>query len=88
MSKVLEGKISNQFVRQNFSGSLKCEKCQKLIPEPNTVPMRFKVEEQEFYYTGYTYLQTPFYIYESNSGRSVVYCSDYCVKKHNHRFQK
>lgn len=88
MSKIIEGKISNQFVRQNFSGSLKCEKCQKLIPKPSTSVMKFKVEEQEFYYTVFTYLQTPFFIYESNSGHSIVYCSDYCVKKHNHRFQK
>lgn len=87
MSYVFDGKISNQgpyFV--GFTGKARCSKCNKLINPPTRLKLAH-TELKRFFFC-YTYIQTSYYIYETKSGTSVVYCSDYCRKKHNHRFNK
>jgi len=85
MSCKLEGKVSNQYIRQNMSGKQVCAKCSTLVDKPEQARL-FVSEHQEYYI--FHYLEKEHYIYESKSGKSVVYCSDYCRRKHNHRFKK
>jgi hypothetical protein len=84
MSKILEGKVSNQAPSIRLSGVVTCSKCGKVFNQPEIAPLGIK----DAAFTIYSYLHTDRFIYESNSGTAVVYCSDYCVKKHNHRFNK
>ena len=92
MSKILEGKLSNQSPRNNTSGLVrgvvKCAKCKKEIERPKVVDLQFENTSGRFQYKLYSYLQTPYFILESNSGKAVCYCSEACMKKHNHRFTK
>ena len=83
MSYIFEGKVANQSPRRNMSGKSLCSKCSKLIPEPETNV----VETKKGIFLIYNYIKQEYFIYESRSGHSVVYCSDYCMKKHNHRFK-
>lgn len=92
MSYVFDGKVSNQPIRRNMSGKLICACCKTLIEKPKIGTNKVEVPLEDrtvlFHYLSYNYIGTPYFIYESNSGQSVVYCSDYCRKKHNHRFNK
>jgi hypothetical protein len=99
---VIEGKISGQPYRRRFnSGDPKptCAKCNRLISNP----VQTTISPSKPYYNlidgklefkrqcnqiAYSYMTTTYYIYESKSGWSVIYCSKKCRDKHNHRFNK
>lgn len=82
---MIEGKVVNQHPRSNISGAVKCGKCLKLIPKPKSFTIT-SLSDKVF--LCYSYVDTLYWIYESKSGRSVVYCSKYCRGQHNHRFAK
>lgn len=84
MSKKIEGKISNQGVTVKLSNKCVCGKCSKLIDPPS----RSRIFTGSHYFSVMHYLENNFYIYETNKGKSIVYCSDYCRRKHNHRFRR
>lgn len=92
----LEGKISAQGhpksywheneIWHSLSNSLcKCESCGTfmIVPKFGVITLDFKKQM-----TCYHYINEDHYIYETRSGTSIVYCSDKCRKKHNHRFVK
>jgi hypothetical protein len=85
-----EGKITNQTPRFRFnSGDPKptCSKCNTLIERPTTQTLFIKDNfNQKHNFAIYHYVKRPHFIYESKSGCAVVYCSEYCRNKHNHRF--
>ena len=86
MSYSFDGKIANQYPKRktNESGKVLCEKCGKEINPPKLeIPF---MNNRAFYV--YHYLNTDYYIYEAKGKHSVVYCSEYCKKKHNHRFSR
>lgn len=82
MSYNLEGKVANQYPSYRFDGDNLCETCKKLIPAP--YPTILDVDKKSYLVN--SYLGTQYYIYEAKSGNAVVYCSKWCLKKHNHRF--
>lgn len=84
MSYNIDGKIANQCPRLvNYtSAKSKCAKCSKLIEAPSVSVVNFNNKA----YTIRDYLDTCNFIYETKSGIAVVYCSEYCRNKHNHRF--
>lgn len=85
MSKIIEGKITNQSPWRKLNGKVNCGKCGKTFDSPEMFQKTLK-NGSSFQF--FSYLQTERYIYETNTGSAIVYCSDYCRKKHNHRFQK
>jgi hypothetical protein len=82
MSSRIDGKVANQSPRTR-TGHVLCAKCQSIIPHPEYATLsaqdigRFGLRH---------YIGKSQFIYESKSGRAVVYCSEYCRNKHNHRF--
>lgn len=82
MSRAIEGKISGQPLKRNINNEAKCECCNKVIPTLRSDYLTMVSAVQIIY----NCFGTPYYIYESNSGYSIVYCSDKCRRKHNHRF--
>jgi hypothetical protein len=86
MSYSFEGKIANQCpVITNFaSAKAHCEKCFKIID----APFRSFIQIDKQTYLTFSYVGTPYSIYETKGGIAVTYCSDYCKRKHNHRFAK
>lgn len=82
MSYNMEGKIANQNTWVKLNGSALCGKCRRCVNRPEFTEL--KIEEKTF--TMYHYIGTKNFIYETKRGIAVVYCSDYCRKKHNHRF--
>ena len=86
MSYKFDGKIANQCPSAvNFStAKTLCAKCNKLID----FPKRLVVEIDSNTYFVYSYLNTTHSIYETKRGRAIAYCSDYCKRKHNHRFAR
>jgi hypothetical protein len=88
MSYNFDGKVANQSPRFRFnSGNPKptCEKCQKVIDAPEGATLKLSPDTV---YIVRHYLQKPQFIYETKSGYAVIYCSEYCRNKHNHRFNK
>jgi hypothetical protein len=87
MSYSFEGKVVNQ---STMSGSKpSCSKCKKLVAPPNILMLSNPGQPHgTTTYLVYHYLGTSQFIYETKSGRAVVYCSEYCRNKHNHRFAK
>jgi hypothetical protein len=84
MSYNIDGKVVNQYANVKIDNTVRCEKCSKIFSAPLTTTMLAPPR-------GYIikhYIHLPYYIYETKSGIAVVYCSDYCRKKHNHRFTK
>jgi len=85
-----EGKIANQSPRFRFnSGDPKptCSKCNTLVDRP-TQQTLFVTDKlhQKHNFIIFHYVNQLYFIYESKSGRAVVYCPEYCRNKHNHRF--
>lgn len=78
-----DGKIVNRIAY----GKKRCGKCRKIIPEPEQISVNNKLNKPTMNFTGYSYLGTPFFIYETKRDY-IAYCSKYCAKKHNHRFHK
>ena len=80
---MLDGKIVNQYHR-HIEGRYKCGCCGKKMEDPDDVFIKLSGS----YYDCKMYNpQSPYFIYETKRGNSVVYCSDECRKKHNHRFR-
>lgn len=85
MSYVLDGKISNQRCNIKLDdGKVRCEKCSTLINKPNIIILNSPLTKEAF--KCFSYIKTRHFIYETKVGISIVYCSDYCRRKHNHRF--
>lgn len=83
----VEGKVSGQPVRMRFNSGNPlptCGACNKLIDRPRSSGCNFKTRVQLLF----SYFDTEYYIYETKSGYSVVYCSKTCRNEHNHRFNK
>lgn len=85
MSKVIEGKVTIQSAWVKLNGSVTCAKCGKVFSPPETFHKELKSGPC---YGFSSYLQTERFIFETNAGYAIVYCSEYCARKHNHRFQK
>lgn len=85
MSYNFEGKIVNQPVRTQSNRKVKCEKCSKEIDYPEYSVLG--VGDDTLYEVNH-YLNSKFFIYETKVGVAVAYCSNYCRKKHNHRYKK
>lgn len=85
MSYIFDGKVSNQTPEcENFNTpKTACGKCGTLLEFPERHFVKIGTET----YATFSYLNTPFFIYETKRGKAVVYCSGYCRKKHNHRFR-
>lgn len=86
MSYILDGKLANQCPEavNLCTPKVHCEKCNKLVDFPERKFMSIGTEVFSIYH----YLQKEdLFIYEAKRGRAVVYCSDYCRRKHNHRFK-
>ena len=88
MSLVFDGRVSNQSPNFKLDGGVTCSKCCKEIEAPNITHIAVPDDIDEHIFSVYNYLRTSHYIYESKSGKAVVYCSKYCRDKHNHRFTK
>ena len=86
MSYSIDGKIANQETHLRLSGKIPCSKCNKLLPMPNKAVIKSDATSQVFNCS--SYIGSKYFIYESKSGTAVVYCSEYCRDKHNHRFNK
>jgi len=86
MSYGIDGKIANQSTALRLSGKVSCSKCGKGIKAPQLAVVDSSSTDQ--FFNCASYIGTPYYIYESKSGTAVVYCSEYCRNKHNHRFSK
>jgi hypothetical protein len=86
MSYNFDGKVANQLARSRkfTSSQCLCEKCRKLIDAPKKELIL--IDDREFIVNHY--LNKDSLIYETKSGTSVVYCSEYCRNKHNHRFNR
>jgi hypothetical protein len=88
MSYNIDGKLANQTPFIKMSGKVNCAKCNKLIPAPRYSVLLKHIDGVKFEYIIRDYIGQEYFIYESKSGTAVVYCSEYCKKKHNHRFKK
>lgn len=89
MSYNIDGKIANQLPNLKFTNSIykvTCAKCSKLLPAPQMGTLAEVGGKSIFEIQ--SYIGTEYFIYESKSGKAVVYCSEYCRNKHNHRFNK
>lgn len=86
MSYTLDGKVANQTPEIKLSGTTRCAKCCKTISSPERVEVVSNSTNQVFVCA--SYIGKEHFIYESKSGTAVVYCSEYCRNKHNHRFNK
>jgi hypothetical protein len=84
MSYNIDGKVANQECVLRLSGKVPCGKCRKSLQMPEKVIIKTFTQELSCA----SYIGMPFYIYETKSGTAVVYCSEYCRNKHNHRFSK
>lgn len=84
MSYNIDGKIANQSPNLKLSGKISCSKCCKLIKPPESLVVHNNSTNQSFLCA--SYIGTNHFIYETKSGTAVVYCSEYCKRKHNHRF--
>jgi hypothetical protein len=86
MSCGIDGKLANQSTIFRLSGKVTCGKCCKSIKAPELAVVDNPSTKQVFNCA--SYIGTESFIYESKSGIAVVYCSEYCRNKHNHRFKK
>lgn len=84
MSHMIDGKIANQIVGRTMSGKALCACCSIMIDPPGMIDK--KIGEETFLFSHY--IRKEQYIYETKRGRAVVYCSDWCRRKHNHRFRR
>jgi hypothetical protein len=77
---VLDGKISGQPLRARIT----CAKCSSIITtiKQKNISLQNRIQAVNHC------LGEETFIYETKSGKSVVYCSKYCRNQHNHRFNK
>ena len=78
----IEGKIANAYHVQPS-----CGKCEKELVGAEVIVVGNKLMHSNMAWTCSSYLGTDHYIYETKNGRGVCYCSEWCAKKHNHRFK-
>lgn len=89
MSYNIDGKIANQSPMRIMSGEVKCSKCCKILPFPtNSILNKELSNGMKFVFLIWDYFDLPYFIHETKSGTAAVYCSDYCRRKHNHRYNK
>lgn len=69
-----------------FNGMCKCERCGKFMFQPKSGALTLELNGGARLCQHY--IGTDHFIYETKSGTPVVYCSEYCRNKHNHRFSK
>jgi len=86
MSYSLDGKIANQEVEIKLNNTVSCAKCGKTLPAPSKVVVKSDETNQVFNCS--SYIGKEYFVYEAKSGTAVVYCSEYCRDRHNHRFCK
>ena len=79
---MIEGKLANRAWT-----TPRCEKCKKDIPKPEAIVIGNRMKNAEHVYVCQSYLGTDYFIYETTGGLAACYCSEYCAKKHNHRFK-
>ena len=88
----IEFKIANQYPRLRFnSGDPKavCGKCNTLVDRPCTSTLKVKDNNNVLhFFVMHNYITTSHFILDTKSGYSVVYCSEYCMKKHNAKFTR
>lgn len=85
----IEYKIANQdYCRVYNSGkpSALCSKCKKVLENSKINRRCIKIEQNHFIVT-HT-IGSNYFVLPSKSGTAAMYCSEYCMKKHNHRFTK
>jgi hypothetical protein len=86
----MDGKVANQRPRGKWilncvPVAVKCGNCSKILCAPTSAEViGFKFQQV---FQAYSYLGSKYFIYDTKSGRSICYCSDYCRKQHNHRFR-
>ena len=61
-----------------------CTRCSGQID----IPKESILHSEGYSYSVASYLNTPYFIYTSQKGGYVTYCSKYCRNKHNHRYTK
>lgn len=87
-----ENKIANQTPSFRFnSGDPKpiCSCCNRLIDRPiKQLIFTNDSKRQTHRLICFHYVNTPHFILETKSGRAAVYCSEYCMKKHNAKFTR
>jgi hypothetical protein len=83
---MIEGKLVNQYPSLRFGGVI-CSHCKKILPSPIRLTLFTKSNLKGTYYL-FSYIGTPYLIYESKKGTATTYCNIRCAKKHNHRFHK
>lgn len=83
MSYSFDGKIVNQAERISPLKNI-CACCSKSISYPTFDVITLDDKK----YGVLSYLDTEYFIYESKGSKPVVYCSDKCRRKHNHRFTR
>ena len=81
---MIEGKIANRTeVRGESQGEVSCEKCSRKVKAPSNATML----SNEILLNLKSYVGMSYFVYESQSGQAICYCSQKCAKKHNHRFR-
>lgn len=83
MSYNIDGKIVNQPVRKRMDGQVLCGRCGIIIKAPSKVVMSLSAHKAIFVNH---YIGSDFFIHETKKGYAVMYCSDDCRKRHNHRY--
>ena len=82
----LKGKLANrtQVKKRSYLKVVCCEKCSKIIDEPKDITIT--TNGVTLYCK--SYIGSDNCVYEGeHSGRAICYCSEYCARKHNHRFR-
>lgn len=84
---IFEGKVANRLKIKYYknSGTTICGKCRTEIPWPEEIQVGSK---KSGYFYCQSYLNTDHFVYETQGGDAICYCSKYCANKHNHRFRK
>ena len=83
MSYNIDGKVVNQPVKKLIDGRVLCERCFKIIKAPTTLVLRLNHQKAILVHH---YIGSDSYLHETKRGYAVMYCSNECRKKHNHRY--
>lgn len=87
-----ENKIVNQPVRFRFNSGNPlptCSRCNSLMERPTSQSI-FTIDSRGKKHTlvCYHYINRPYFLVPSKSGYASVYCSGYCMMKHNAKFTR
>jgi hypothetical protein len=83
MSYNIDGKIVNQPVKKRMDGQVLCGRCSKAIKAPTKLVLSLNHQKAIFVHH---YIGSESYLYETKKGYAVMYCSNECRRKHNHRY--